>query len=78
MGLGAYAGNWLVEFEERTSRELDEMLVARDRVPPPAPMPPPTPDGVSAVPLRAGSQRCIQLRFSRVHLHVDHLILARR
>lgn len=29
IGAGAYAGNWLVEFEERTGRELEEILAAR-------------------------------------------------
>ena len=29
MGLGAYTGNYLVEFENRTAKELDVMLAKR-------------------------------------------------
>ena len=29
IGLGGYAGKWLVEFEERTALELDEILQRR-------------------------------------------------
>ncbi len=32
IGLGAYAGNWLVEFEERTAAELDVLLAERAQV----------------------------------------------
>lgn len=29
LGLGAYCGNWLVKYEDRTAREIDEILSKR-------------------------------------------------